>query len=128
MGAWGYGPFDNDGAGDLLADIRKGNFTFEGVEWAFEDPDYLEVDGGQIVIALAALARAFLGGLAAPESVPNLEVFGAQLTADRLAWIQSQLDRTLSDGKSSELYELWEDSGDLEKWLESSRASIWPAQ
>ncbi|WP_454557298.1 DUF4259 domain-containing protein, partial [Salmonella enterica] len=51
---WGSGPFENDGAGDLIASIGHGDFTFETVEWAFED-DYLEVDGGQIAVALLEL-------------------------------------------------------------------------
>ena len=54
MGAWGSGPFENDGAGDLIASIGHGDFTFESVAWAFEG-DYLEVDGGQIAIALLEL-------------------------------------------------------------------------
>ncbi len=64
MGTWGIGPFDNDGAADLLADIEDGGFTFEEVQWAFEDPDYLEADGGQIAIALGALIGSVQNGQA----------------------------------------------------------------
>jgi hypothetical protein len=125
MGAWGYGPFENDGAGDLLAAIRHGDFSFQSVEWAFEDPDYLEVDGGQIAIALAALVRVTHGEVPAPTEIgaAQLESFTAQLDPQRLAWIQAQLDRSLSDSESSEVRELWEETDDFSNWLQSSRAS-----
>lgn len=108
MGAWGFGPFENDGAGDLLAGIHHGDFTFDAVEWAFEDADYLEVDGGQIAVALAALVQAANGKLPVPSEIDasQLRTFADQLSPERLAWIQSQLDRALSDGEASELYEL----------------------
>jgi hypothetical protein len=127
MGAWGYGPFENDGAGDLLAAIRHDDFSFEGLGWAFEDLDYLEVDGGQIAVALAALVRVVRGELAAPTEIEaQLEGFAALLDPERLEWIQARLDRTLSDGESSELYELWEETDDFGDWLRASRASVSP--
>ncbi|MFC9983080.1 DUF4259 domain-containing protein [Microbacterium keratanolyticum] len=104
MGAWGHGPFENDGAGHFLAEIRHGDFTFGG-EWAFEDPDYLEADGGQIAVPLAALVRVTHGELATPEEVDaaSVEAFAAQLNPERLEWITAQFERTLSDGEASEL-------------------------
>lgn len=124
MGAWGHGPFENDGAGDLLAEIRHGDFTFEGVEWAFEDPEYLEVDGGQIAVALAALVRVTRGELATPEEVDtaSVEAFAAQLNPERVEWITAQLERTLSNGEASELYELWEETEYFEAWKQASVA------
>ncbi|KAB1652962.1 DUF4259 domain-containing protein [Pseudoclavibacter chungangensis] len=130
MGAWGTKPFENDGALDLLAEIRHGDFSFDGIAWAFEDPDYLEIDGGQIAVALAALVRITRGDadVATSEFVPeDLGAFASLLTPERIAWIQRQLDRTLAGGDASELYELWEETGDFEEWLSVSRVSLVPA-
>ena len=92
MGAWGSGPFENDGAGDLLASIRAGDFSFDALGWAFED-GYLEVDGGQIALALVDLA---------------LDV----------------ADTTLSGSEASELYELWEETENLDEWLRPATAAV----
>ena len=53
MGTWGSGPFENDGAGDLLAALRAGNFGIEDFS-GYLDEDYLEVDDAQAATAIAA--------------------------------------------------------------------------
>jgi len=124
MGTWGIGPFDNDGAADLVADIRDGQFTFEGIQWAFEDPDYLEVDGGQIAIALGALIESVRKGQGLEGLDFDPPVFTDQITPERVTWVRSQIARTLAGDERSELHELWKESGDLEAWLEVSRAAM----
>lgn len=65
MGTWGRGPFDNDDAADVLADL--GSLTpperaaVVTSLLAAPSPDYLEVDEGQTLVALAALVAASLG-------------------------------------------------------------------
>lgn len=129
MGAWDTGPFDNDGALDVLAEIRHGDFTFAGIDELFDDPEYLEVDGGQIAVALAALVQASRGKMDAPAGLggAELESFAAMLTPERLDWLQAQLDRALADGESSELYELWEETDELASWLAVSRVRVTPS-
>lgn len=125
MGAWGSGPFENDGAGDLLASIRSGDFSFDALGWAFED-GYLEVDGGQIALALVDLALVGLGVRPRSTDVEDLDLtsFVADLTGDRLVWILDVADTTLSGSEASELYELWEETDDLDEWLRPATASV----
>lgn len=124
MGAWGIGPFENDGAGDLIADLRSGNFSFDEVGWAFEDEDYLEVDGGQIALALAALAVAIKNSAPSPIEELDVAAIAPLFTPKSLAFIRAQGDRTLSDADHSELYELWEETDDFGAWLAASRATL----
>lgn len=127
MGAWGSGPFENDGAGDLLASIRAGEFSFDGLAWAFED-DYLEVDGGQIALALVDLSLVGLGVRARPATSElvdlDLAPFLDELSRERLAWVVAVADRTLSGSEASELYELWEETDDLDAWLRPAEESV----
>ncbi|MDR2566758.1 MAG: DUF4259 domain-containing protein [Bifidobacteriaceae bacterium] len=127
MGAWGTGPFDNDGAADLVAEIRYDDFDLDNVAWAFEDPDHMVVDGGQIAIALGALIQAVNGLRPGPDDELDLADFKAQLTPERVAWVRAEMLRAMSDGAVSEAYDLWEDAGELEAWLEESRACLPPA-
>lgn len=123
MGAWDVGPFDNDGALDLLAEIRMGDFSFESFTSAFEDEDYLEIDAGQMAVALAALVRITNQDPGAPDNPlgeADLAAFAAQLTPERISWIRQQQERALSDGEHSELYELWAETDSLNSWLEAS--------
>lgn len=115
MGAWGVAPFDNDGAGDLVASIRHGDFSFDELE---VDDDYLEVDGGQYAIALVAIALVVLGRRAAPAELDGVDVASlrAAFTPERLAWIVALAERTVEGAECSELYELWEEAGELDAW------------
>ena len=125
MGAWGSGPFENDGAGDLVASIRAGDFSFDELGWAFED-GYLEVDGGQIALALVDLALVGLGIHAPASGVADLDLtdFVADLSRERLDWIVSVAERTLSGSEASELYELWEETDELDGWLRPAEVSV----
>ncbi|MFJ3395293.1 DUF4259 domain-containing protein [Leifsonia aquatica] len=124
MGAWGSGPFENDGAGDLLAEIGDGSFSFDEIVWAFEDDDYLEVDGGQMAIALAELVIVVREQKPVAYEGIDLAAFQGMLNPERIQWIHDQAVRATSDSDASELYELWEDAGDLDNWLLPARATI----
>ncbi|NMM83774.1 hypothetical protein B2J88_05290 [Rhodococcus sp. SRB_17] len=118
MGAWGSGPFENDGAGDLVASIGHGDFTFASVEWAFED-DYLEVDGGQIAVALLELVLIVRADRKRDPLVEELDLddFADALTGERLAWLIDMVERTIASS-DSELFELWDEQGpeELAAW------------
>ncbi len=103
-----------------------GDFSFEWVSTAVEDENYLEVDGGQMAVALAALVRIINRDPGAPDSPldeADLAAFAAQLTPERITWIRQLQQRALSDGEHSELYELWEETDSLNSWLEASSGS-----
>lgn len=121
MGAWGVGPFENDGAMDFVADLRAGDFTLDGLAWAFEDEEYLEVDGGQMALALAEVAVAIRQNAPSPVSDLDLSAVAVHFTPENVAFIHAQVKRTLSDAEHSELYELWEETPDFEAWLTVSR-------
>ncbi|MCQ9368447.1 DUF4259 domain-containing protein [Brevibacterium sp. 50QC2O2] len=124
MGAWGIGAFENDGALDLVGDMRSGHFSFDELGWAFEDEDYLEVDGGQIALALAGLAVAVK--LRRPSPVPefDLQAVAPLFTSESIGFIRNQVERTLAGAEGSELFELWEETDELDAWLQASRATL----
>jgi hypothetical protein len=118
VGAWGAGPFENDGAGDLIASIGHGDFTFESVKWAFED-DYLEVDGGQIAVALLELVLIVRADRKRDPATQDLDLdsFTSALTSERLTWLIEMVERTIAS-TDSELFELWDERGpeELASW------------
>ncbi|MDF9717477.1 DUF4259 domain-containing protein [Nocardioides sp. ChNu-153] len=127
MGTWGLGPFDNDGAADLLGEIEDGTFSFDAIEWAF-DGDYLDADGGEFAVALVELALVALEAHDPSEEVADLDLtaFAALLTPERLAWLVRQGERALAGTEASELHELWAEAGEdeLEAWRAATRTSL----
>src|SRR5690242_9698883 len=117
MGAWGIGPFENDGAGDFEAQLchfHPENIAFlrETFEQALADEEYLEVDVGQAVIACAALLAAMRGLEVAGISKRLRGWMERNAKADISPLIPTALaalDAVMSDGERSEIYELWEE-------------------
>ena len=126
MGAWGIGPFDNDGALDFLPE-----FADEGVsviESAFSavtdaaDEGYIEVDLAQAAIAAAEVVA--ISGGQPPEGL-------AANVADRIfSWqedvagqpdlpsaAQEVLGLILAGAEKSEIFELWAETDDFDDWL-----------
>ncbi|PTR30545.1 uncharacterized protein DUF4259 [Rhodococcus sp. OK519] len=132
MGTWGSGPFENDGAGDLLAALRAGNFAIDDFT-SHVGGEYLEADDAQAAIAYAEVVAV---GHGIQQASPHLDgidaaAFSASLTAEQREWILATLERTIADSDTSELHELWAENGpeDLAEWrapvlarLESLRA------
>lgn len=124
MGTWGAGAFENDGALDLAGDMASQEFSLHDVMWAFADKDYLEVDGGQMALALGEIAVAIRKGLPSPCESVDLAAVAPQFTPAAVEFIRGQVARTLSDPDHSELYELWEETEDFQKWIADSRATL----
>jgi hypothetical protein len=125
MGTWGAGPFDNDDAGDLVARIRRGEFSFAGEDPALGDDEYVEAGGGRVALALVELALAVHGQPHAPvpDEAEVVPAFAAHLTADRSAWIVEQADRVLADPDTSQLYEDWTEPG-AGRWRAAAQESV----
>ncbi|MFE3289930.1 DUF4259 domain-containing protein [Rhodococcus sp. NPDC059234] len=132
MGTWGAGPFENDGAGDLLAALRAGEFDIDDYS-GHVDEEYLEVDDAQAAIALAEVVAVAHGLRPVPPQLDGIDAaaYTASLTAEQRGWILATLERTIADSDTSELHELWAENGpeDLGAWrapilarLESLRA------
>lgn len=119
MGTWDVGPYDNDGAVDLLADVRNGSFSFERFRFTLGE-HRLDADDAEMVIALGALASA------EPERLPagiDPQVVARIFTPERRRWVRQQMERAL-DPDSSELYALWEATGELETWVAVTRSVL----
>ena len=110
MGAWGTGVFDNDGAGDLLADLRhaeparRPGIVREALQFAVDAGDYLEVIEGQAAVAAAAMVAAARGD--------GDGLYGGPPDGGSVELARQALDRVV--GEASEWRELWEETPDLD--------------
>lgn len=124
MGAWGTGVFDNDGAGDLLGDLRDAepgqrvDLAREALQLAVDTTDYLEVTEGEAAVAAAAVIAAARSGQGSSYS-DGTERFAADFiplpSGTDLALARQALDRVI--GEQSEWRELWEEAGNLDAAL-----------
>ncbi|MBM4575956.1 DUF4259 domain-containing protein [Rhodococcus hoagii] len=132
MGTWGSGPFENDGAGDLLAGLREGGLRHRRLHES-RRRGVLEADDAQAAIAYAEIVAVGRGIESASPQLDGIDAaaFCASLTPEQHAWILTTLERAIADSDTSELHELWAENGpeDLEEWrapvarrLESLRA------
>jgi hypothetical protein len=124
MGAWGTGAFDNDGAGDLLADIRhvdpgrRADVIREALQFAVEATDYLEAIEGQAAIVAAAVLAAGRSGRDASSSDGTETLAAADIpppTQANLDLARLALNRVI--GEHSEWRELWDETPDLDQAL-----------
>ncbi|WP_341366707.1 DUF4259 domain-containing protein [Yoonia sp. BS5-3] len=123
MGAWGAGPFDNDGAMDwFIAYQDDGVSALHEVFAEFQGlatDDYVEVDIGSGAVAAAEVVAAChgkpLSGVAAFPMGANAETLQSDLIAHKAAVLQAGdlvapclavLDRVVH-AETSELAELW---------------------
>lgn len=120
MGAWGAGPFDNDSAGDFVAEMTHREDSNEGVVEALQrvldSEDYLEVDDGGAAIAAAELVAAALGrGITMPKyTVLLVERLRPRADAGLARLAARAVERVL--GEESEVRELWEENGPDNEW------------
>ena len=116
MGTWNTGPFDNDSAADAVAALVDGTFRMD--QFRFEcDRGPLGTEDAELVIALAAVLN---GHVPAAEKAGALQY---PFTADDRRWIRRQAAQIVRRG-GSELYDLWEDAGELENWLAETKKYV----
>lgn len=119
MGTWGSGPFENDGAGDLLAALRAGDFAIDDYTGHVDD-GYLEADDAQAAVALAEVVAVAHGLRTAPPQLDGIDAAAwvGSLSPQQREWIVTTLERAVADSATSELHELWAENGpdDLEEW------------
>lgn len=116
MGAWGAGSFDNDTALDWYAEFRSaGSAHVAETLSAVETADYVDADEGSAALAAAEIVAATFGRpmAEAPSDLDDLLSRYRDFIKD-LPDVRSRAvtaaKRVLAD--SSELRELWEESGD----------------
>jgi len=117
MGAWGTGVFDNDGAGDLMAELDhteapvREDLLRATLQAATDCEDYLEVQEGQAAIAVAAVIAAARAGRPAADSVRTIAAADLPVPGPDLVELAVQaLDRVI--GADSEWRELWDEVDD----------------
>ena len=120
MGAWGYGPFDNDDAGDWVWELEK-TTDFSVVQTALDsivsaDGEYLEAPDCSLAIAAAEVVAASLGKPVdkLPDDVRRW-LGGRGATQPDLVSLAKQAVASIK--VSSELRELWEESDHLDEWV-----------
>lgn len=111
MGTWGAGPFDNDGAHDLLRNLGDAAEPMNELRGLLQriaatpTSEYLDVDDGQHAVAAAQLVVFASGGDPIPKRLLMLVERLAVDRSDR-ALAQQALARVTEAG-SSELASLW---------------------
>jgi hypothetical protein len=124
MGAWGYGPFDSDGAWDCIGALPEGDpagvaARLEGAMAEVTDNDeYIENPEAQGAVAAAVLIANRLGAPVGDDRIAELLASRPFEATDELqAQARRTLDR-LQEPESNEWHELWLDADALDKVLE----------
>jgi hypothetical protein len=124
MGAWGYGPFENDAALDCVGDLADaGPAVIRGgllaaMREVTAQEDYIENPEADAAVAAAVLVAARLG--ADPGSASAAELLASHpFEADGELRLEALrvFDR-LADPRENEWHDLWADAGALDKVLE----------
>jgi len=136
MGAWGRNVFQNDTALGLVDEVLDGTFDLDEFRRNFrrdEDEGYLDASQGAALLALGALVRiarnedpADLEALLdhAETDEVDLTAFIDQFSDEDVETLRELIGVVIREPSCSELYELWEESGELEQWLEYSRECL----
>lgn len=123
MGAWGLGIFDNDTACDWAYSLEESN-DLSVVESAIdavlsEESDYVEASEAEEALAACEVIARLKGHFGERNSYT--ETVDNWVSSNRIEVPQALIEkakgaiaRILSD--SSELVELWKESGDYEEW------------
>lgn len=114
MGYWDVGPFDNTPARDLIEDIHAGRFNIEQFKFEVAGDTYLDADDAAVVLALGALI--FRPTRQLPDGLTRDDIAGIDTQANK-EWIKAQLPKVF-DEETSELYSLWEYTGEVDRWKE----------
>ncbi|SDD18156.1 DUF4259 domain-containing protein [Glycomyces harbinensis] len=124
MGAWDYGPFDNDGAWDCVGALAKDDPAkvaeqlTEAMGEVLDNEDYIENPEAQGAVAAAVLIANRLGAPAANDRIAEiLEAHPFTATDELRTQALRVLDR-LREPDTNEWHDLWLDSGALEKVLD----------
>ena len=127
MGAWGTGSLDNDSGQDWLADFSEfGVSAAEEMLGACAEgiaDGYIDADVASGIIALAEVVATAKGAgdenLSDQLDGPADSHKDALLDIDNLEGrVSEALEAVSADAETSELYELWAESDELDAWLE----------
>lgn len=119
MGAWGHGPFEDDGALDFVWEIEEAENPKEVITEALDsavESDYLETDEANAVIVSAAYIDSAVNGtkyttdkMSEPYEVDSFPTRFPDLDlSDLKSKAVTALEKVIAEG--SELKELWDES------------------
>lgn len=121
MGAWGLGPFENDGALEPLAQLREEEDDAVGAAFraVMAEPDYVEVDAGQGAVAAAEILASAYGrpGDELPEEVARIVALYRERLLGEVELVEQArqaLARLTAEG--SEIAELSDEAGHGPEW------------
>ena len=122
MGAWGFGSFENDDAGDFLTDLAEsGDLSLirEILDNVVTSTEYVEApDASQAIVAAeaiaAALGRPTLAGQNEEELQSWVTRIRPKIDPDLVSKAKDALTRILAP--NSELLELWEEADEFSDW------------
>lgn len=124
MGAWDYGPFDNDGAWDCIGSLAEGDPAQvaeqlrEAMAEVLDGEEYIENPEAQGAVAAAVLIANRLGAPVENDRIAEILAKSAFEATEELRTLALRtLDRLREPG-DNEWHELWLDAGSLEKVLE----------
>jgi hypothetical protein len=139
MGSWGTDVFENDTAMDLLDEVLGGSFRLDDYRHdirAESSDGYISAPTGEQLLAMGALVRVARGDEidargqivehAQLEEGTELDLapFLEQFSEEDIDRLREHIGMTIREPAVSELFELWEESGELEEWLERSRQAV----
>ncbi|WP_067854421.1 DUF4259 domain-containing protein [Nocardia shimofusensis] len=115
MGAWGEGPFDNDGSHDAIAGLRDVDqeAAEAHIRQVFRDvleQDYVECYEAQGAIGVAVLLTHLDSPLPDPDIVRSAEGIELTVTAE-LRELAARGLRRLQNPADNEWFELWDEGG-----------------
>jgi hypothetical protein len=122
LGCWAIDSFGNDDAADWLCDLVEQNdlgFIQETIKRVLDIDSYLEApDAAQALAAVEVVAAALGRPTTAGQAEESLAEWVARVKPvpdlSLVSQASAAIDRIL--GPESELRELWEESGEFEKW------------
>jgi len=120
MGAWGRGPFENDSALDWVGELEESEDisilgdAFDAIPRA--DEEYIEVDEASAAIAAAEVVAAMAGRSMATALPGEVQTWMAGKPKPKPPLIKKAIRAVQRVLKSSELQELWEESGAFAEW------------
>ncbi|MDD5262673.1 MAG: DUF4259 domain-containing protein [Methylacidiphilales bacterium] len=120
MGAWNFGPFDNDDAGDWLYELEKSSDTSAIADALHRVTDigdeYLEAPDCSSAIAAAEIIAALHGQPVAKFPDNAKQWVDTHGTLNAAALVPTALAALQRIRTNSELKELWDESDDAPKW------------
>jgi hypothetical protein len=120
MGTWGSNPFENDAAADLIEELEHAESWDDVGEELIESSEDLADEGGEEVVAIAALVAWSHGRLPelvpedAAEAVGHLNAAPPRLVHDTRVALGQVLE-------ASDLKDRWKDSPDAATWEGTTR-------